>query len=91
MVRELERPAAEPVTITVELPADPDAAERVAEGALGSVVGLLEGGTPVLLGTRESSGPVLGPVADRRAAGRRLARAVAGPGAATVEGRGAAP
>ena len=38
MVRELERPAAEPVTITVELPADPDAAERVAEGALGTVV-----------------------------------------------------
>ena len=35
MVRELEQPAAEPVTITVELPEDPEAAERVAEGALG--------------------------------------------------------
>lgn len=91
MVRELERPAAEPVTITVELPADPDAAERVAEGALGSVVGLLEGGIPVLLGTMEVSGPVLGEVADRHAAGRRLARAVAGSGAPMVEGRGAAP
>ena len=78
MVRELEQPAAEPVTITVELPEDPDAAERVAEGALGSVVGLLEGGAPVLLGPREASGPVLGPVADRRSAGRRLARAVTG-------------
>ncbi len=79
MVREVERPAAEPVTVTVELPRDPDAAERVAEGALGSVVGLLQGGGPVLLGTREPGGLVVGPVADRRSAGRRLARAVAGP------------
>ena len=78
MVREVEQPAAEPVTITVELPADPDAAERVAEEALGSVVRLLQGGDSVLLATREESGPVSGPVADRRSAGRRLARAVAG-------------
>jgi uncharacterized protein (DUF58 family) len=92
MVREQERPAAEPVTITVELPADAEAAERVAEGALGTLVGLLEGGSPVLLGTREPSGPVLGPVGDRRGAGRRLARAVAGPaGGGPVEGDGAAP
>jgi uncharacterized protein (DUF58 family) len=82
MVRELEQPAGEPVTIMVELPEDRETAERVAEGALGSVVGLLEGGVPVLLGTREPSGPVLGAVADRRSAGRRLARAVNGPGAA---------
>lgn len=78
MVREVEQPAAEPVTITVELPADPEAAERVAEGALGTVGRLLQEGNPVLLGTREASGPVLGPVADQRSAGRRLARAVAG-------------
>jgi uncharacterized protein (DUF58 family) len=82
MVREQERPSAEPVTITVDLPSDDEAAERVAESALGTVVGLLEGGSPVLLGTREPAGPVLGPVADRRGAGRRLARAVAGRGAA---------
>lgn len=82
MVRELEQPAAEPVTITVELPQDPDAAERVAEAALGSVVALLESGAPVLLGTTEPSGPVVGTVADRRSAGRRLARAVADPGGA---------
>ena len=91
MVRELEQPAGEPVTITVELPEDPEAAERVAEGALGSVVGILEGGVPVLLGTREPSGPVLGAVADRRSAGRRLARAVNGSGgepAAEPEGAG---
>jgi uncharacterized protein (DUF58 family) len=79
MVRELEQPAAEPVTITVDLPGDPEAAERVAEGVLGSVVGLLAGGATVVLATTESSGPVLGPVTDRRGAGRRLARAVTRP------------
>ena len=46
MVREVEQPAAAPVTMTVELPTDPDAAERVAEGALGSVVRLLARGRP---------------------------------------------
>jgi uncharacterized protein (DUF58 family) len=82
MVRELEHPSAGPVTITVDLPGDPDEAERVAEGALGTVVHLLEGGAPVLLGTLEPSGRVLAPVADRRGAGRRLARAVARAGGA---------
>ena len=90
MVRELEQPAAEPVTITVELPEDRETAERVAEGALASVVGLLEGGVPVLLATKEPSGPVLGAVADRRSAGRRLARAVNGSGGATAADRGGA-
>jgi uncharacterized protein (DUF58 family) len=79
MVRDLEQPSAEPATITVELPLDPDAAEHMAEDALGAVVGLLAGGAPVLLATRESAGRVLAPVADRRGAGRRLARAVARP------------
>jgi uncharacterized protein (DUF58 family) len=79
MVRELERPAAKAVTITVDLPPERDAAERVAEDALGTVVGLLQGGAPVVLGTREPAGPVVAPVADRRSAGRRLARAVAPP------------
>jgi uncharacterized protein (DUF58 family) len=78
MVREVEQPAAVSVTVTVELPTDPDAAEQVAEGALGSVVHLLQSGAPVLLATREESGPVIEPVADRRSAGRRLARAVPG-------------
>jgi uncharacterized protein (DUF58 family) len=87
MVREVEQPAAEPVTVTVELPADPELAERAAEVALGSVVRLLQGGDVVLLATREASGPVLGPVADRRSAGRRLARAVAG----AVSGAGSRP
>ncbi len=94
MVRELERPAASAVTITVDLPVDPEAAERVAEDALGTVVGLLEGGAPVLLETREPAGPVVAAVADRRGAGRRLARAVNGAedmatGSATMAGSGA--
>lgn len=90
MVRELERPVAEPVTITVDLPADAEAAERVAEDALGSVVRLLRQGAPVVLWTTEVSGPVLAAVPDRRTAGRRLARAVAAPaGAKPGAGAGA--
>jgi uncharacterized protein (DUF58 family) len=92
MVQELEQPAADPVTITVELPAEAEAAERVAEGALGSVVRLLHDGRPVVLGTTEQSGPVLAAVADRRTAGRRLARAVAAAGGAgSVPRPGAGP
>ena len=79
MVRDVERPASAPVTLTVELPGDRDPAERAAERALGAIVRLLDAGVPVVLGTREPSGPVLAPVEDRRRAGRRLARAVAGP------------
>lgn len=81
MVRELERPSAAPMTVTVVLPLDPDEAERIAERALGTVVLLLDRGTPVLLATTEPSGSVVAPVLDRRGAGRRLARAVASPGA----------
>jgi len=77
MVRQLEQPVAGPTSVTVELPHDPDEAERVAERALGTVVDLLDAGVPVLLGTREVSGPVVAVVTDRRGAGRRLARAVA--------------
>ncbi len=69
----------------MELPADPDEAERVAERALGTVVDLLGDGAPVLLGTLERSGAVLAPVTDRRVAGRRLARAVPGTPAAAGE------
>ena len=76
MMRELERPLAETITVSVVLPADPDEAERLAERALGTVLLLLDRGAPVALGTRESRGPVVAPVGDRRGAGRRLARAV---------------
>jgi uncharacterized protein (DUF58 family) len=77
MVRELERPSAEPVTVTVVLPPDPEEAERVAERALGTIMRLLAQGAAIVLSTVEAEGPVTAPVADRRAAGRRLARAVA--------------
>jgi uncharacterized protein (DUF58 family) len=76
MVRELEGPSSEPITVHVALPSDPDEAERVAEHALGTVVQALEQGAPVILTTVESSGPVVARVTDRRGAGRRLARAV---------------
>jgi uncharacterized protein (DUF58 family) len=80
MVRELERPSSEPITLTVTLPPDPEEAERVAERALGTIGRFLEQGTTVLLATVETSGPVLATVTDRRGAGRRLARAVASAG-----------
>jgi uncharacterized protein (DUF58 family) len=80
MVRDLERPSAEPITLRVALPIDPDEAERIAERALGTVVQLLERGARVRLATAETMGPVVAPVVDRRGAGRRLARAVADAG-----------
>lgn len=89
MVRELERPSDLPVTVVVDLPADPDEAERAAGRALGTVVELLHGGASVLLQTREPSGTVTSPVTDRRQAGRRLARAVS-QGDSTFSGRPAA-
>lgn len=76
MVKELEWPAGPPVTVVVDLPADPDEAERVAGRALGTVVELLQRGASVFLETLEPSGAVTQPVTDRRQAGRRLARAV---------------
>jgi uncharacterized protein (DUF58 family) len=75
MVRDVERPAGQPVVV-VDLPADPDEAERIAERALGTVVALLADDGSVLLETQERTGPVTASVGDRRAAGRRLARAV---------------
>lgn len=77
MVREMEGPTAEPVTVDVELPADPDQAEVTAEHAFGTVASLLRRGVPVLLVTREPAGVVKATVGDDRRAGRRLARAVA--------------
>ncbi|HEY5025552.1 MAG TPA: DUF58 domain-containing protein [Acidimicrobiales bacterium] len=79
MVREMEGPTAEPVTVEIHLPADADAAERMAERAMATVVGLVDRGASVLLATTEASGPKIGAVGDRRSAGRRLARAVSEP------------
>lgn len=81
MVREMEGPAADPVTVEVRLPEDEDEAERAAERALGTVMAHLDRGTPVILVTTEPGGARRQAVGDRRSAGRRLARAVAEPGA----------
>jgi uncharacterized protein (DUF58 family) len=77
MVREMEGPTAEPVTLEVRLAADAEAAERLAERAMGTIVSLVDRGASVLLATTEVRGPRVAPVGDRRSAGRRLARAVA--------------
>ena len=77
MVREVDRLETDPVVVEVTLPEDADVADEIAEWALGTVVALRDGGSPVLLLTTEVSGERLGAVADRGAAGRRLARAVA--------------
>jgi uncharacterized protein (DUF58 family) len=79
MVREMEGPSAEPVTVEVRLPPEPEAAERMAERAMATVVALVDRGASVLLATTEDRGPTIGTVGDRRSAGRRLARAVAEP------------
>jgi uncharacterized protein (DUF58 family) len=76
MVKELERTSGGTVTVVVDLPADVDEAERVAERALGTVVELLGDSDTVTLQTLEPSGTVVRAVRDRRQAGRRLARAV---------------
>jgi hypothetical protein len=76
MVREMEGPTAEPVVVVVTLPPDEEAAESVAERAFGTLVALFDRGTAVFLTTTEVAGRRTGAVADRRAAGRRLARAV---------------
>jgi hypothetical protein len=77
---------AQPLTVTVVLPADPEESERVAERALGTLALLLDRGAEVLLATTEATGPVQAPVVDRRGAGRRLARAIASPGATPTAG-----
>ncbi len=78
-MREMEGPSAEPVTLEIRLPADADAAERMAERAMATVVALVDRGVAVFLTTTENSGPRVGAVGDRRSAARRLARAVADP------------
>jgi uncharacterized protein (DUF58 family) len=87
MVREMEGPTAEPVTVDVRLPTDTEEAERAAERALATVVALVDRGTPVVLATTESAGRTVAAVGDRRTAGRRLARAVAEAERAGPDGR----
>jgi uncharacterized protein (DUF58 family) len=76
MVREMEGPVAQPLTVRALLPEDPDAADRQAGQALATVAGLLAAGRSVRLETLERSGPRHEEVATARDAGRRLARAL---------------
>jgi uncharacterized protein (DUF58 family) len=85
MIREMEEATAEPVVVTVTLPADLEAADRIAESALGTIVALLDRGVPVVLATLESNGAVVAPVIERREAGRRLARAIAAADRSTAD------
>jgi uncharacterized protein (DUF58 family) len=86
MVREMEGPTAEPVVVVVTLPTDEKTAESVAEQAFGTLVALFDRGTSVILTTTEGTGRRTDAVADRRSAGRRLARAVTPGGASTEPG-----
>jgi uncharacterized protein (DUF58 family) len=90
MVRELEAPGRAPLTIAVDLRGPDEEAEAAAGRAAGLALAALRAGVPVTLATVEAEGPVLAPVADAVAVGRRLARAVAGPPPMPPAGRGAA-
>lgn len=76
MVREMEGPIAQPLTVRALLPDDPDAAEQAAGRALATVAELLAGGRSVVLETLEPAGLRTEEVAAVRDAGRRLARAL---------------
>jgi uncharacterized protein (DUF58 family) len=77
MVRESESRSDDPVRIVVDLPRDLDAADRVAEEAMGAAVAQLNAGRSVVMETTEGTGTVVGSVIDRVTAGRRLSRSIA--------------
>jgi uncharacterized protein (DUF58 family) len=92
MVRELEGPQRTRLLVVVDLrmPAsgDDDAVEIAASRALGLVLGALTQDTIVDVATVEADGPRTAPVRTPLEAGRRLARAVAGPPAPVTAGPG---
>jgi uncharacterized protein (DUF58 family) len=79
VVKELELPERPLLRVVVDLRGDVAAAEEAAERAMGLVCDALEAGCQVVLATLQADGPVIEQVTSARAAGRRLARAVAGP------------
>jgi uncharacterized protein (DUF58 family) len=76
MIKEVEHPSRQTLTVVVDLPPDPEEAELAAGRALATVVELLDAGISVRLQTLEATGVVTEYVPDRRRAGRRMARAV---------------
>jgi len=87
MVRESEQQPDVSVRVVADLPDDPEAAERRAEEAMGTVSALLAGGRRVVLETVEEGTRRCAPVSDRRHAGRRLAGAGDNPYGHDAEGR----
>ena len=83
MVRENERQTDDPIFVELVLPADLPAAEAECESGDGLDHRLVVRGRVVVLGTREPEGPVARVVRDRIDLGRRLARAVPSPVAAS--------
>jgi uncharacterized protein (DUF58 family) len=77
MIRESESRRDDPIRLVVDLPRDLDAADAIAEEAMGEIVAQLNAGRRIVLETTEATGRVVTPVADRLSAGRRLARSVA--------------
>jgi uncharacterized protein (DUF58 family) len=77
-VREFDPPANEGLAVVVDLTGEPDDAETAAGIACGIARAVLARGGRLVLCTREDDGLHVEPVVDRRALGRRLARAVAG-------------
>lgn len=78
-VKELEDPEGALLAVVLDLRGDPLVAEKLASRAAGLCTAGLRSGVEVALCTAEESGPVTGRVSSPTAAGRRLARAVAGP------------
>lgn len=85
MVREMEDPSAQPITLHVSLPHNEELAELLAERALATALHLLENGTELVLATDEGRGPVIGPVFEGREAGRRLGRATSASGRSEIQ------
>jgi uncharacterized protein (DUF58 family) len=87
MVREMEEPRSDPVTLRVVLPSDPEVADGLASQAMATILLLLEQLRPVMLATHEPNGDRVAVVTGPRDAGRRLARAIAfggEPGSVTI-------
>jgi uncharacterized protein (DUF58 family) len=76
MVREMEGPTAQPVTVNGVLPDDPDRADEAASQVLGEVASQLAAGRAVVLVTVEPEGEQRRPVTGVLDAGRRLGRAL---------------
>jgi uncharacterized protein (DUF58 family) len=90
MVKELETSDAPRLVIVVDLRGPEAAAEVAASRAAGLAAAALQARLKVSMRTAERGGPVVGEVTTAADAGRRLARAVAGPPAEGRQPMGAA-